>query len=201
MKLVIGLGNIGKEYELTRHNVGFLCLIQFAAKHNLEIKNTRKYSYMRFKDCLLIMPKTFMNRSGEAYASAVNKYHGFDDVLVISDDIELPLGKIRIRPSGGSGGHNGLKSIIEHTKTIDVRRIRIGIGRPESNSCSEHVLDKFTDAEGKTLNKLLILVNDWLLVYIQRDFDSLLNEYSKWNKDPIPSINDGINRPKEDKND
>ncbi len=201
MKLVIGLGNIGKEYELTRHNIGFLCLTRFAVMHNLKIKQTRKYSYMKYEDCLLIMPKTYMNRSGEAYLSALTKYRKFDDVLVISDDIELPLGKIRIRTSGGSGGHNGLKSIIEQTQDIDVRRIRFGIGRSENATPSEHVLDKFNKSEWETVHNLLTIVNDWLIIYIHSGIISLLDEYSKWNKDPIPSSEDGINRPKEEKYD
>jgi PTH1 family peptidyl-tRNA hydrolase len=198
MKLIIGLGNIGREYELTRHNIGFMCLDKFASKHKLEKKNTRLYSFFKFKDCLLIMPKTYMNRSGEAFLSALTKHRSFDDMLVIMDDIELPLGSIRIRTSGGDGGHNGLKSVIEKKGDSEFPRIRIGIGRPQTAETKDYVLDNFSLEEAISVNNTLKLVTKWLDTYVNHDINLLLDEYSKWKKEPIPSSEGGINRPKEE---
>ncbi|MFO7660559.1 MAG: aminoacyl-tRNA hydrolase [Candidatus Cloacimonadaceae bacterium] len=201
MKLVMGLGNIGKEYENTRHNVGFMCLDRFAALHKLEAKTSRKYSYYNIKDCLLIKPKTYMNLSGEAYLSALSKHSGFEQVLVIMDDIELPLGQIRIRTSGGDGGHNGLKSILSKLPSIDVPRIRIGIGRQQEISTRDYVLDKFDSDELKIVEPALELIAKWLELYIRFDLNKLLDEYSKFMKKPIPPADGGINRPKEENDD
>jgi peptidyl-tRNA hydrolase, PTH1 family len=198
MKLIIGLGNIGNEYKKTRHNVGFMCLDLFAAEHGLKLRKTRKYSYYECGSCLLIRPTTYMNLSGEAFLSAQSKHKGFNDVLVIMDDIDLPIGEVRIRPNGGDGGHNGLKSILEKAGTTEIRRIRIGIGRPEEGTARDHVLDEFSAKEKSVVNELLTSVAGWLEVYINTDINRLLDEYSQWKKNPIPSTEDGINRPKED---
>jgi len=201
MKLIIGLGNIGKEYEKTRHNVGFLCLDRFASLNNLEIKETTKFSFFKYRNAVLIMPKTYMNRSGEAFQSALSKYQEFEDVLVVMDDIELPIGKIRIRKSGGDGGHNGLKSILEKAGTKDIRRIRVGIGRPSIKTAKDYVLDTFTSEEMMIIDSELNLISEWLNIYIRYDLKRLLDEFSIWKKKPIPSAEDGINRPKEEMND
>jgi peptidyl-tRNA hydrolase, PTH1 family len=198
VKLVIGLGNIGREYKLTRHNIGFMCLDKFAAKHQLSKKTTRLYSYYRYEDCLLIMPKTYMNLSGEAYASALSKHGPFKEVLVVLDDIELPLGTVRIRTSGSNGGHNGLKSVIEKRGNSDFPRIRVGIGRSKTVTPRYYVLDNFTSEESLVINDILILIADWLDLYIKNDMPLLLDEYSKWKAKPIPPSLDGINRPKEE---
>lgn len=201
MKLVIGLGNIGAEYEQTRHNIGFMCLDRFAAKHKLESKSARRYSYYRYKDCLLIKPKTYMNLSGEAYLSALSKYPDFDDMLVILDDIELPLGKIRIRTSGGDGGHNGLKSILSKVGDGNVPRLRIGIGRSLTMTPRDYVLDEFEPEEQETIDQVLSLTAGWLDLFVRFDLSKVLDEYSIWKKKPIPSTEDGINRPKEENDD
>lgn len=201
MKLVMGLGNIGKEYQNTRHNVGFMCLDRFATLHKLKAKTSRKYSYYEFKDCLLIKPKTFMNLSGEAYLSALSKHSEIEQVLVIMDDIELPLGQIRIRTSGGDGGHNGLKSILSKMPSIDVPRIRIGIGRPQETSTRDYVLDSFNSDELMIVEPALALIAKWLELYIRFDLNKLLDEYSKFMKKPIPPTDGGINRPKEENDD
>lgn len=201
MKLVMGLGNIGKEYQNTRHNVGFMCLDRFAASHKLEAKNSRKYAYYKFKDCLLIKPKTYMNLSGEAYLSALGKHSEFEQVLVILDDAELPLGQIRIRASGGDGGHNGLKSILSKLPSIDVPRIRIGIGRPREKLTRDYVLDNFGSDEMEIVEPAIELIAKWLDLYVKFDLNKLLDKYSKFMKRPIPPADGGINRPKEENDD
>lgn len=201
MKLIIGLGNIGAEYEQTRHNVGFLCLDKYAERHQLSFKKTGKYYQAQYKSCLLIKPTTYMNLSGEAYKSVLSKYGSFEEVLIISDDIELPTAEIRIRPGGGDGGHNGLKSLFLAFGSNALPRIRIGIGRPQSGNARDYVLDEFTDPELTDLNITTDLICQWLDVYINRDFAQLLNEYSKWKKKPIPSTEGGIISPKEEPHD
>lgn len=201
MKLIIGLGNVGKEFEQTRHNVGFLCLRKFASEHDLQFKTSKNYCYVRYRDSVLMMPSTFMNASGNAYKSALSKYSDVDDVLVIMDDIDIPTGEIRIRVSGGSGGHNGLKSILEAAGTTSINRIRIGIGRPDKGTPRSHVLNRFSIDERVVIDNTLTLLTSWLDFYIKNDMKTLLDEFSKWKKKPIPSAEDGINRPKEEPND
>jgi len=198
MKLIIGLGNIGKKYVNTRHNIGFLCLEKLAHKHNLDFESSKYYFHIKHKTSLLLMPKTYMNRSGNAYKHAVSKYGCFDEVLVVMDDIDLPVGSFKILPRGGSGGHNGLNSILAEADDIDIARIRIGIGKPESNT-REYVLDTFTADESKAINEVLDIIVKWIDLYSQTGVKSLLDEYSKWKRKPIPSESDGIDRPKEEK--
>ena len=201
MKLIIGLGNIGKEYEHTRHNIGFLCLDKFANAHKLSFKGAKNYSFTKYKECIFIKPLTYMNASGEAYQAVLNKFKHFDEVLVILDDIDLPLGELRIRTSGGSGGHNGLKSILEQMDTLEVLRIRVGIGRPETGTPRKHVLDKFNSDEKDIIDKTLEMLKVLLDTYVNTDARRLLDEYSKIKLKPIPSQEDGINRPKEEQHD
>jgi PTH1 family peptidyl-tRNA hydrolase len=201
MKLIIGLGNIGKEYAKTRHNAGFLCLERFAVKHDLIFKKTRLYTYTKYLDSLLIKPTTYMNLSGEAYKSALTKFGRFDEVIVIMDDLELATGNIRIRSFGGDGGHNGLKSIVQAIGSDQVARIRIGIGRPKTGIARDYVLDTITSTEQKVFTVVFDLLSEWLDIYIRTDMKHLLDEFSKWKKRPVPSSEDGINSPKEELHD
>jgi len=134
---LIGLGNPGKKYSKTRHNIGFLLLEKLSKKHNSNflIKDKLKSSCSEFQinNCTfrLFLPNTFMNNSGDAVRAIVDWYKiNLDQILIIVDDKDLPLGKIRFRQKGSSGGHNGLKSIIEQLQTQNFKRIRIGIGSP-----------------------------------------------------------------------
>jgi peptidyl-tRNA hydrolase, PTH1 family len=201
MKMILGLGNIGNEYVKTRHNVGFLCLEEFAFRHKRVFKTQSNYEYIEVKGCILLKPRTFMNLSGEAYNKVVKKFGHFEEMLVVLDDIDLPMGEIRIRTHGGAGGHNGLKSVIDHIGHTDFLRIRIGIGRPEKGTPREHVLDVFSHLEWEAIQTAFSTVADWLDLYINTNSRLLLDEYSKWKKRPIPSADDGINRPKEETND
>ena len=135
MKLVVGLGNPGPRYASTRHNVGFEVITRLAEKHGLKAKESRHNSLIARgiiagEKVFLQQPLTFMNLSGTAIKPlALQLEIDFKDILVIVDDLDLPLGRIRVRSSGGSGGHNGLKSIIETLGTNEFPRLRIGIGR------------------------------------------------------------------------
>ena len=163
---LIGLGNPGKKYSKTRHNIGFLLLEKLSKKHNSNflIKDKLKSSCSEFQinNCTfrLFLPNTFMNNSGDAVRAIVDWYKiNLDQILIIVDDKDLPLGKIRFRQKGSSGGHNGLKSIIEQLQTQNFKRIKIGIGSPplikgkKFNTIS-HVLGNISTEEKTILNKV-----------------------------------------------
>lgn len=162
MKLIVGLGNPGKQYEKTRHNVGFMVLDALAASFG------GTETTVHGEKVILLKPQTFMNNSGEAVQKLAN-FHKPDpaDIWVISDDLDLPLGKIRVRESGSTGGHNGLKSIEEKLGTQDYYRIRVGIGPtmftqddPGANKldATVYVLQPFEPRELKLLDKTLAVV-------------------------------------------
>ena len=159
MCLIVGLGNPGKKYERTRHNVGFLVLDEIAALTNCkfrnksEVKGQAAETKINNRSTELLKPGTFMNLSGEAVILAMKKWRvPTHKVTIILDDVNLPLGTIRTRAEGSSGGHNGLRSIIEKTGTAEIRRIRLGIGRPTNPAepLDRWVLNKLNKEEWKT---------------------------------------------------
>lgn len=153
MKLIVGLGNIGKEYEKTKHNIGFDVVDSFAQKENLTFLQEKKFQCFlaKNKNYIIIKPTTYMNLSGESVIKVVNYYHILqEDILVVHDDLDLKLAKLRYRTKGSSGGHNGLKSIIKYLGN-DFRRVKIGIGR-EKTSVVSQVLSKFTVEEREAVN-------------------------------------------------
>ncbi len=142
MKLIIGLGNPGAEYEQTRHNVGFRVVDKLAAKHGWKWSERRSRSMLASgtigtEKVILVKPFTYMNRSGEAVSELVRWYKvPLQDILVICDDLDLPVGKVRLRAKGSHGGHNGLEDIILHLHTNEFPRLRIGIGHPTNSRMS-----------------------------------------------------------------
>ena len=181
MRLVVGLGNPGKKYKSNRHNIGFAFLDSYFNAKNLKFKKRIKYDYLILDNVIFIKPKTYMNRSGEAVTSILTKYR-IDEILVIVDDIHLPIGEIRIRKSGGNGGHNGLRSIVSTLGSTEFGRIRIGVGSPEEKDLSNYVLSDFSKEEILTLNNVFEMLNILLENYQNNDFDQLINEYSKYKK-------------------
>ena len=156
IKLVVGLGNPGKEYAGTRHNIGFDVVDRLAVKRECSLRNRTKFSAEvgEAGGVTLCKPQTFMNRSGAAVAALANWLKLTPkDVLVIVDDADLPSGQLRLRPSGGSGGHNGLRSIIEAIGSEEFARLRVGIGRtaPVGVDITGHVLGKFPASERKPI--------------------------------------------------
>ena len=164
---IIGLGNPGKEYIKNRHNIGFLLLENFSEKYDaqLTVKNKFKSRYTEFKvnDCIyrLFMPNTYMNNSGDAVKAVVDWYKiKLDQLLIIVDDIYLPMGKVRFRKKGSSGGHNGLKDIINKLHTENFNRIKIGIGSPPLNEKTKnlntisYVLGNISSKENEILDKV-----------------------------------------------
>ena len=166
-KFIVGLGNPGKEYIKNRHNIGFLLVENFSEKYDSKfiLKNKLKSWYSELKvnntTYRLFMPNTFMNNSGDAVRAIVDWYKiDLDQLFIIVDDIDLPLGKIRFRKKGSSGGHNGLKDIINKLQTQNFNRIKIGIGPPPVNERTKnfntisHVLGNISSKESLTLEKV-----------------------------------------------
>ena len=195
---LIGLGNPGKKYSKSRHNIGFLLLENLANKYNSNflLKEKLKSSCSEFtineSTYRLFLPNTFMNNSGDAVKAIVDWYKiNLDQVFIIVDDKDLPLGKIRFRKKGGSGGHNGLKSIIEKLQTENFNRIRIGIGSPPSikgrnyfNTIS-HVLGNISKEEKTILDKVYKRVIKSLEELNSKKEDFIINELNSFDKDKI----------------
>ena len=168
LKLLVGLGNPGSDYHKTRHNVGFMVLEEIAKRNNCSFRESKKLfgrtcEYGEgIKKTRLLMPNTYMNESGKSVRSAKDWFN-FENhqLIVLVDDMDLPLGKIRVRSKGSSGGHNGLKSIINHLGTADFKRLKIGIGPPSEDQKERksktvsHVLGKFSKEEFIILNFII----------------------------------------------
>ena len=193
---LIGLGNPGKKYSNSRHNIGFLLLENFSKKYNtnFSLKNKLKSFCSEFKindsTYRLFLPNTFMNNSGEAVLAIVDWYKiNLDQIFVILDDKDLPLGKIRFRKKGSSGGHNGLNSIIEKLHTQNFSRIRIGIGSPPSTreanqfNTISHVLGNISSEEKSVLDKVYIRVIETLEELHTKKDDYIINKLNSFNKD------------------
>lgn len=181
MRLIVGLGNPGKRYKSNRHNIGFLFLDTYLKKYELKFKKRIKYDYLIQDNLIFIKPKTYMNRSGDAVTSVKTKYR-VDEIVVIVDDIHLPIGEIRIRKSGGNGGHNGLKSISGSLGTKDFTRIRIGVGSPEKTELIDYVLSDFSKQEIETINIVFDLLYELLDCYKNEDLDHMIDQYSRLKK-------------------
>lgn len=183
--LLVGLGNPGKAYEKTRHNVGFMVIDKLAEDFKAVLKSSKFKSMVAEamignKAALLAKPLTFMNNSGMAIGPLVRFYDiPAEQILVIFDDVALPLGTIKLRSKGSSGGHNGLESIIEHLGTREISRIRIGIGRDKMpKDLSSYVLSRFNRAEQQELTRLISRASDASVVFIKSGIDQAMNEFN-----------------------
>mgnify|MGYP000550661917 FL=1 len=193
---LIGLGNPGKKYSKSRHNIGFLVLENLSRKYNSNflLKDKLKSSCSEFKinnsTYRLFLPNTFMNNSGDAVRAIVDWYKiNLDQIFIIVDDKDLPLGKIRFRKKGSSGGHNGLKSIIEKLQTHEFNRIRIGIGSPPSNNeiknfnTISHVLGNISLEEKLILDKVYKRVIESLEQINIKKEEHIMSELNSFDKD------------------
>ncbi len=185
MPLIVGLGNIGDVYERTRHNIGFTIVDRLAKtlSANMEKADDPFISGLgRFKGSrvMLLKPTTFMNNSGKAVLKACRFFRYLpSDILVCSDDVNLPVGKIRLRKEGGSGGHNGIQDIIDHLGTSFFPRLRFGIGdRYERGQQSDYVLSRFEAAESESVEQGLIKAEDAVLCFIREGIDSAMNNFN-----------------------
>ena len=190
---LIGLGNPGKKYSNTRHNLGFLVIENFSKKFNsnFSYKDKLKSFYSEFKTndstYRLFLPNTFMNNSGEAVLAIIDWYKiNLDQMFIIVDDKDLPLGKIRFRKKGSSGGHNGLKSIIEKLQTENFNRIRIGIGSPPSTKGTNnfntisHVLGRISKEEKSILDKVYVRLIDSLEQLNTKKKEDIINRLNSF---------------------
>ncbi len=185
MKLIVGLGNIGKEYEGTRHNVGFMAIDAIAAANNIEIKSEKfggKYAILNKmgEKIIFLKPQRFINLSGEVLKKYIDFYQiSVDDIFVIGDDLDLPVGTFRLRYQGGSGGHNGLKNIELHLKTQQYKRMKIGISNNKQMDTKDYVLGKFSQEEKEKINEIIHLCPKIFDDFLTMTYDNVMNQYNK----------------------
>ena len=185
MKLIVGLGNIGQKYTFTRHNVGFMLADSIAINNNLSFReNSRLKCFMTnlrngIDDYLIIKPTTFMNLSGEAVRAVMDYYKiPVDDVLIVYDDLSLEIGKIRFRANGSDGGHNGIKSVIQHLGTQNIARLKIGIGPQPSLPSEVFVLQNFSKEELDNLKPVLSKAKDGVSCYFKEGIAVAQNKFN-----------------------
>ena len=183
MKLVAGLGNPGQKYAGTRHNVGFDVLDLLADRHGVSWESAPAAALMarwRASGTLLLKPLTFMNLSGHAIGDVL-RYFKIDvgDLLVIVDEVQLELGRLRARPDGSAGGHNGLKSVIQQLGTDRFARLRIGVGRGDARrDLADHVLASFDKDERPTIEEAIIRAADAAELFVVDGIDAVMNRYN-----------------------
>ena len=181
MKLIVGLGNPDLKYKNTRHNVGFMVLDSYAKEkgYSFKLKKEFKGEIYLDKEFILLKPLTYMNLSGESIRSVVNFYKiDIDDILVISDDFNIPFLKLRLRNKGSAGGHNGLKSIIANLGSEDFKRLRFGLGSPEYDTI-DYVLSKFSKEELKKIEDTTTKTNKIIDMFIAGEpFDLIMNRFN-----------------------
>ena len=191
MKLVVGLGNPGPEYSETRHNVGFMVAEELAHRHGVKFKSHAKWKARAAKipdigdGVWLAQPTTFMNLSGWAVREMAS-FHKLapSDVLVVVDDADLPLGRLRIRSSGSAGGHNGLKSVIQELGTVEFPRLRIGVGR-QAGGLRNHVLGRFVAEEKAEIDAAVKRAADAAELFAKEDILTAMNRFN-----PAPVANE-----------
>lgn len=190
MKLIVGLGNPGFIYRHCRHNIGFLVVKRLAKLHKVSLKKDRQTFSITGKgkiegqDLILAMPVTFMNLSGVAVISLLKKYRiDLDNLLIICDDIDLEFGRLKIKPSGSSGGHRGLKSIIEAIGSQEFSRLRMGIGRPlKSIKAAEYVLSAFNRREKTQLREILEMASSCCRLWVRKNITETMNVFNPRSK-------------------
>lgn len=183
--LIAGLGNPGREYAGNRHNVGFRCIERFAAVHGLSFSKRQKKARVALgtvddHPLVLARPRTFMNKSGQAVAPLVRFYKiPLERVLLIYDDLDLPLGTTRLRPSGGSGGHRGVRSVIQQLGSQAFARLRIGIGRPPGRmDPADYVLQDFSAEEEELLDEVLEQTVDAIEAWLDQGIEAAMSRYN-----------------------
>lgn len=181
IRIIVGLGNPGRDYAATRHNVGFMVLDRLAAHFGVEWKTdkARKAELAAGPGVLLVKPQTFMNASGECVGPLM-RYFKFEpeQVFVVYDDISFPVGALRLRAGGSAGGHNGMKSLIAHLGTEKFPRLRVGISAPGQKQMISHVLGKFAPDERPLLDDALLRASAASLMALSHGFDAAANQFN-----------------------
>ncbi|MEC2076596.1 aminoacyl-tRNA hydrolase [Metabacillus fastidiosus] len=185
MKLIIGLGNPGKQYESTRHNVGFMAVDQLSDRLNIPLDRTKfnglyGIGHISGEKVILLKPLTYMNLSGECIHPLMEYYEVDDDeIVVIYDDLDIPTGKIRLRTKGSAGGHNGIKSMIHHLGTQQFNRVRVGIDRPSNGmTITDYVLGRFTEEEQADIQSAIKQSAEACEKWLTTDFNQVMNEFN-----------------------
>ncbi|RAT03712.1 aminoacyl-tRNA hydrolase [Bacillus cereus] len=185
MKLIVGLGNPGREYELTRHNIGFMAIDELAKRWNISL-NEQKFKgvfgagFVNGEKVILLKPLTYMNLSGESIRPLMDYYKiDVEDFVVLYDDLDIPVGKLRLRMKGSAGGHNGVKSIISHLGTQEFQRIRMGIDRPKNGmKVVDYVLGRFTSEEIPDVNHSIEKAADACEEWLNKPFLQIMNTFN-----------------------
>lgn len=183
MKLIVGLGNPGRAYRDTRHNVGFMVLDEIAKRHSLDWRHEGQMAFAKkfgTPEFFVVKPQTFMNLSGVAVADFAN-YHHVDcgDLLVVVDDVDLPLGRLRARARGSAGTHNGLKSVVQQLGTTAFPRLRLGVGRGDARrDLAEYILARFEPSEGTVLDDVITRAADAAEMFAVEGIDEVMNVYN-----------------------
>ncbi|EJQ23272.1 TPA: aminoacyl-tRNA hydrolase [Bacillus cereus] len=185
MKLIVGLGNPGREYELTRHNIGFMAIDELAKRWNISL-NEQKFKgvfgagFVNGEKVILLKPLTYMNLSGESIRPLMDYYKiDVEDFVVMYDDLDIPVGKLRLRMKGSAGGHNGVKSTISHLGTQEFQRIRMGIDRPKNGmKVVDYVLGRFTSEEIPDVNHSIEKAADACEEWLNKPFLQIMNTFN-----------------------
>ncbi len=194
MKLIVGLGNPGAEYERTRHNVGWRVVETFARKFRIEIARHEKNAMtgtgrVAGGSVMVAKPLTYMNLSGDVVRLLVNGYlESPAEMIVVYDDIDLPLGKLRIRPNGSSGTHNGMRSIIAELATENFPRLRVGIGASDQGRLRDYVLDEFSVEEEPIVSRAVERAVDALFLFVRGDLKRAMNLFNRDDEPPSPPV-------------
>lgn len=184
MKMIVGLGNPGQEYQFTRHNIGFMIIDNYAEKNAIN-SFQKKYDglyakcFINNEAFILLKPLSYMNLSG----TVVKKYaHYFKikpcDIFIIQDDLDMPVGKIKIKYKGSSGGHNGIKNIIENLNTEEFPRLKIGISKDSKINIKDYVLGKFSEEDLNKIKKILTFSNDIINDFVKKDIEKIMSKYN-----------------------
>ena len=185
MKLVVGLGNPGKEYENTRHNVGFNIIDLYLDKKGLSLDKDKfngKYTktIINEEEVIFLEPQTYMNLSGECIKKIIDYFKiDISDILIIQDDLDMKLGKIKLKENSSSGGHNGIKNIEDMLKTNDIKRLKVGISKNKLIDTKDYVLGKFSKEDKEILNETYKTCLDIIDDFFIMNFDLLMGKYNK----------------------
>ncbi|SLM93590.1 Peptidyl-tRNA hydrolase [Brachybacterium faecium] len=185
MKMIVGLGNPGKKYEDTRHNVGFMVINELNERFNGSFKVTKYNGEVstivhKGEKVLLVKPLTYMNESGQCIRQLADYYEiPTDDIVIVYDDLDLPVGQLRLRQKGSAGGHNGIKSTIQHLGTQDFKRVKVGITRPDDGNIINWVLGRFSKKEQPDVAISIKEAADALEMWLTADFIQAMNRYNQ----------------------
>ena len=185
MRLIVGLGNPGKEYENTRHNIGFNVINRYLEKKSLKLDKDKfnglyTKTSINDEDVILLEPQTFMNLSGDSVRKVMDFYKiKVDDILVIQDDLDMEVGKIKLKEKSSSGGHNGIKDIEQKLGTNNFKRLKVGISNDKTRDTKDYVLGKFSKEEKEILDKSYDICLNIIDDFFKMNFDLLMGKYNK----------------------